>query len=179
MKIISETSKTCCFTGHRPQNLPYWFNENSIHYLKMRNIIKKSIIQLIKINEVNHFISGMALGVDQYAAEIVLELKSQYPNITLECAIPCETQAITWTEPQRDRYFSIIKNCDKETLLQKQYSIDCMHKRNEYMVNNSSFVIAVCSKKPSGTYKTITLAKSLGKNVIVIDPFTLEVSTMI
>ena len=36
--------------------------------------------------EVYH--SGMAQGVDMYAAEIVLELKKQYPQITLECAIP-------------------------------------------------------------------------------------------
>lgn len=76
----------------------FWYNENSINYLKMKNILKKSIVQLIKTYDVNHFISGMALGVDQYAAEIVLELKKQYPQITLECAIPCETQAIKWTE---------------------------------------------------------------------------------
>lgn len=53
-----------------------------------------------------------------------------------------------------------------------------MEKRNEYMVNSSSFVIAVCSGKPSGTYKTIILAKFLGKYIIVIDPFTLEVTTI-
>lgn len=178
MKLMTEISKTCCFTGHRPQNLPYWYNENSINYSKMKNILERSIIELIKDYEVNHFISGMALGIDQYAAEIVLELKKQYPQITLECAIPCETQAIKWTESQRDRYFSIIKHCDKETLLQKQYTFDCMQKRNEYMVNNSSFIIAVCSRKPSGTYKTVTLAQSLGKYIILIDPFSLEISTI-
>lgn len=178
MEIKFETSKTCCFTGHRPQNLPFWYNENSINYLKMKNILKKSIVQLIKTYDVNHFISGMALGVDQYAAETILELKKQYRQITLECAIPCETQAIKWTESQRNRYFSIIEHCDKETLIQKHYTFDCMEKRNEYMVNSSSFVIAVCSGKPSGTYKTITLAKNLGKYIIVIDPFTLEVSTI-
>lgn len=178
MKLITEISKTCCFTGHRPQNLPFWYNENDINYLKMKSILKKSIIQLIKNYDVNHYISGMALGIDQYAAEIVLELKRQYPQITLECVLPCENQAIKWTEVQRDRYFSIIKHCDKETLLQKQYTFYCMQKRNEYMVKNSSFIIAVFSGKPSGTYKTITLAKSLGKNIIVIDPFSLEISTI-
>lgn len=177
MKIIN-MSKTCCFTGHRPQYLPFWYSENSIDCLKIKNILKKTIVQLIKKNEVNHFISGMALGIDQYAAEIVLELKKQYPQITLECAMPCETQAIKWTEEQRDRYFSIIKRCDKETLLQKQYTSDCMQKRNEYMVKNSAFIIAVGNRKPSGTYETIKHAKLLGKYIIIIDPCSFEISTI-
>lgn len=175
--MMIKTSKTCCFSGHRPQSLPFWFSENSITCLKLKSILKKSIVQLIKKYEVYHFISGMALGIDQYAAEIVLELKSQYPQITLECAIPCETQAMKWTEAQRDKYFSIIKQCDKETLVQKQYTSDCMQKRNEYMVKSSNFIIAVFNRKPSGTYKTIELAKSLGKFIVIIDPFSLKIST--
>ena len=55
--------------------------------------------------EVYH--SGMAQGVDMYAAEIVLELKKQDPQITLECAIPYERQAVRWPEALRNRYFSI------------------------------------------------------------------------
>ena len=178
MKIENGTSKTCCFTGHRPQNLPFWYSENSITCLKLKNAIKKSIAQMIDKYEVNHFISGMALGVDQYAAEIVLELKKQYPQIILECAIPCENQAMKWTEKQRDRYFSIIKQCDKETLLQKQYTSDCMYKRNEYMVKNSDYIIAVYNRKQSGTYNTIEFAKSLDKHIVIIDPCSLNVSTI-
>ena len=53
--------------------------------------------------EVYH--SGMAQGVDMYAAEIVLELKKQDPQITLECAIPYERQAVRWPEALRNRYF--------------------------------------------------------------------------
>ena len=33
-------------------------------------------------------------SVDMYAAEIVLALKEKYPQITLECAIPYERQAV-------------------------------------------------------------------------------------
>ena len=47
----------------------------------------------------------MAQGVDMYAAEIVLELKKQDPQITLECAIPYERQAVRWPEALRNRYF--------------------------------------------------------------------------
>lgn len=31
-------SETCCFTGHRPQSLPWGFNENDIRCKKMKKI---------------------------------------------------------------------------------------------------------------------------------------------
>ena len=46
-------------------------------------------------------------SVDMYVAEIVLALKEKYPQITLECAIPYERQAVRWPEALRNRYFSI------------------------------------------------------------------------
>ena len=118
---------------------------------------------------IRHFISGMALGVDTWAAEIVLELKQTYP-VTLECAIPCETQAARWTENDRKRWFSIVERCDKETMLQTRYTADCMQKRNRYMIDHSDYVIAVWNGRPSGTGSTVTYAREHGKEIVVIAP---------
>lgn len=123
-----------------------------------------------------HFISGMAIGVDMYAAEIVLDLKKKYPQITLEAAIPCETQAVKWTVPLRERYYDIASRCDKETMLQRHYTPDCMHKRNHYMVDAADTVIAVWNRSPSGTGKTVQYAADQGKTIVIIDPETLTVS---
>ncbi len=112
----------------------------------------------------------MALGVDTYAANIVLNLKAQYPGITLECAIPCETQAVKWNERDRDIYYDLIAKCDKETLLQQNYTSDCMQKRNEYMVDNSDYVIAVWNGKPSGTGNTVKYAKKKNRVVLLVNP---------
>ena len=90
--------KSCAFTGHRPQNLPFGFREDDERCIALKETLKKQIISLITDENVTHFISGMALGVDMYAAEIVLELKKTYPGITLESAIPCETQAAKWND---------------------------------------------------------------------------------
>lgn len=119
----------------------------------------------------------MALGVDTYAANIVLNLKAQYPGITLECAIPCETQAVKWNERDRDIYYDLLAKCDKETLLQQNYTSDCMQKRNEYMVDNSDYVIAVWNGKPSGTGNTVKYAKKKNKIVLLVNPQTLEVES--
>ena len=162
--------KIACFTGHRPQLIPYLWNESSSQSVKLKEEMKSAIIDLIENYNVAHFISGMALGVDIIAAEIVLELKKKYQDITLECAIPCETQANKWTEKYRDRYFSIIEMSDKETLLQTHYTADCMHKRNRYMVDKSDYVIAVWNGSPSGTGKTVLYAKENNKQIIQIKP---------
>lgn len=167
---------TCAFTGHRPQHLPFGMNENDERCVKLKEVLKEQIINLIEAENVTHFITGMALGVDLYAAEIVLDLKARYPNITLESAIPCETQAVKWSMAQRERYYDIAAQCDKETMLQSHYSPDCMDKRNRYMVDHADFIIAVWDGRPSGTGKAVTYARGrTGKSIIAIDPVTLAV----
>ena len=168
--------KTCAFTGHRPQNLPFGFNEEDERCIDLKKTLREQIINLIENEGVTHFISGMAIGVDMYAAEIVLGLKASYPGITLESAIPCESQAAKWSEALRDRYFDIASKCDKETLIQTHYSPDCMDKRNRYMVDHADVLIAVWDGSPSGTGKTVRYAHQQGKSVTVIDPVSLDVT---
>ena len=81
-----------------------------------------------------HFICGMAEGCDLYFAETVLALKSTYPHITLEAAIPCPSQADGWGEAQKSRYRDILARCDYETMVQQSYTPGCMQRRNRYMV---------------------------------------------
>ncbi len=75
---------TCCFTGHRPQKLPFGFDEQDERCIKLKKQLKAEIETLITQKQVTHFITGMALGVDLICAEIVKELKEKYPYITLE-----------------------------------------------------------------------------------------------
>lgn len=161
--------KTCCFTGHRYKSFNFEHNENHEDCINIKKRIKEEIINLIENHNVNHFISGMALAVDQWGAEIVIELKEIYPNITIECALPCETQAKYWNEKQRNRYYDILSKCDNEVYISTNYTHDCMIKRNEYMIFNSDFVIAVWNgQKSGGTYNAIKYTKKTNKKLILI-----------
>lgn len=80
----SVQGKTCAFTGHRPQSLPFGFDESDKRCTSLKSVMRDQIVALIENEGVTHFITGMALGVDMYAAEIVLDLKSKYPHITLK-----------------------------------------------------------------------------------------------
>lgn len=159
-----DMDKTCCFTGHRPKSLG--FGEDSEKGTELKERLKEHIIDLIEREGVTHFISGVALGVDTYAAEIVLELKRVYPQITLEAAIPCESQSDKWKAKDRERYAAILERCDTVTMIQTEYTKDCMHKRNRYMVDHSAYVLAVWNGKPSGTGKTVEYAIKKGIAVI-------------
>ena len=67
-------TKKCAFTGHRPQSLPFGFNEADERCIALKQKLRDEIIRQIEENGVTHFITGMAIGVDMFAAEIVLGL---------------------------------------------------------------------------------------------------------
>lgn len=161
-------NKTVCFTGKRPQAMPWKNDEKAIGCLELKCRLINCIEKLIE-QGYTHFISGMALGVDIWAAEIVIALKKEHKNITLEAAIPFDGQADKWSEDGRQRYGSILKNCDKITYTSKAYSNNCFMKRNKYMVDNSSVVVAVYNNTGGGTLNTINYAKSSDKQLIILD----------
>lgn len=166
---------TCCFTGHRLQKLPFRFNETDPRCLKLKKILASEVERLIEEKSVSHFISGMAIGVDMFAAEAVLKLKRKHRGITLEAAVPCDGQDAKWSEPLRKRYHKLLDKCDRTTQTEKQYTADCMHKRNRYMVDSSDHVIAVWDGTPSGTGVTVRYALEKKKKLTVIHPVTMEV----
>ena len=89
---MEEQAKTCAFTGHRPQRLPFGFDEEDRRCIRIKQALRNQIAHAVEKNGISKFISGMAQGVDLWAAEIVLELKEQYQQILLEAALPCDTQ---------------------------------------------------------------------------------------
>jgi len=117
-----------------------------------------------------HFISGMALGVDQWAAEALLQLKGHYPQIVIEAAIPCLNQDVKWNRAQKERYRHLLAQCDVKTVLQPEYTPGCMMERNMYMVGKSDLVIAVWNGKPGGTSRTVKYAENQNKTIVIISP---------
>ena len=159
------------FTGHRPQSLPFGFNENDVRCKELKALLTSLIREKID-NGVTHFLSGMALGIDCYAAEIILELRKEFPSITLEAIIPCANQSSKWSEQQVIRYNNILEQCDSKTILQQEYTPDCMVKRNRYMVDHSDCVIAVWNGKNSGTGATVRYAVMKNLPITILHPST-------
>ncbi len=164
--------QACCFTGHRPQNLPWGFEETDPRCVALKRELSRVIRYLIVKREVTHFLTGMALGVDTWAAELVLWYRGRYPErrVVLEAVLPCGDQTGKWRSADRERHKAILARCDLVNTLQERYSPGCMERRNRYMVDHAGYVVAVWNGRPSGTGETIGYAKRLGKTVIVLAP---------
>ncbi len=159
MDYRSERRYTCCFTGHRPQKLPWGANENDTRCKRLINDVEAYIEQMIQGGYVN-FISGVALGADILCAEIVIRLRKLYPHIRLECAIPFPNQAKLWSPIDENRYRRVLEQSDKRTVISPHYAKWAFGSRNRYMVDNSSLLVAVWGGDLGGTANTITMAKN-------------------
>jgi uncharacterized phage-like protein YoqJ len=165
--------KTLAFTGIRPNKLPWGFNESHPACLSLKIVLRERLVRLIEDESVRHFISGMAMGIDQICAEIVLELQVKYPDITLEAAIPCKEQDKLWPQEYRVRYRIVLEKCAYIHAVSEEYTDDCMEKRNRYMADKCDMVLAVWNGKPDVVGSTMMYARKQKKPVIMIDPFDL------
>ena len=92
-----EEIHTCCFTGHRPDKLPWGLDEQDPRCTTLKHSLGREL-ELLYRRGFRHFISGMAMGCDLYFAESALALREKYPDLTVEGAVPCPTQAQRWPE---------------------------------------------------------------------------------
>ena len=159
-----ERSKTCAFTGNRPQKLPWGEDESDYRCVAVKNRIREELLAAYERGYTT-FISGMALGGDTYFAEEVLSLKKTKP-VSLVCAVPFPKQSSGWSKKDEERYYSILSSADEVVVLSDHYSRFCMHKRNRYMVDNSSLLLALDYANDGGT--TSTLAYATKQNIVIV-----------
>ena len=167
--MLPTRHQSCCFTGHRPEKLPWRKDDDHPAAARLKERIF-DVVEALYQSGIAHFICGMARGCDFYFAEAVLKLREEHGEITLEAAIPYEEQAAGWSEEDRNRYFRLVSQCDYETVLQTSYSADCMKKRNYYMVDHAAVLIAVYDGQFGGTMQTVNYAKRKGLEIIEMHP---------
>jgi uncharacterized phage-like protein YoqJ len=156
--------KTCAFTGNRPQKLPWGEDESDYRCIAVKNRIREEIRGAIE-RGYDTFISGMALGGDTYFAEEVLALKKT-DDIKLVCAVPFPDQSKGWKKEDVDRYYDIIASADETVTLSEHYSKYCMHKRNRFMVDNSTLLLSLDYANDGGT--TSTVAYATKQNLVIV-----------
>lgn len=165
----------CAFTGHRPKSFPWGYNETAPECVLLKKTLVEQITALTN-DGATGFISGMALGVDLWASQIVLDLRKKNPLLKLYCALPCEGQEKKWSADKQELYHSILKQADDIHWESRSYTSDCMLNRNRYMVDHSSILLAVYNGAyRCGTGMTVRDAQSKHRIIILIHPITREV----
>lgn len=164
---MDEIVKACCFTGPRPKNYP-WGRDKECE-AKIEEKLKIAVQEAVE-RGYRHFISGMSAGIDLLAAKIVLQLRGDMPKmeIALEAAIPFLFQSKRWKEETKREYEIILSQCDKVHYIADAFSLEAYKKRDKYMVDKSSLLIAVEGKPNGGTARTIAYARELGRTIELI-----------
>ena len=156
---------SCAFTGHRPAKLPWGYREEDPRCLALKRRIRDAGESAYEEGYC-HFLCGMAQGCDLYFCEAVLALRERYPEVTVEAAIPCPTQADAWPEAERDRYRELVARCDMETMVSDTYSSTCMQRRDRYMVDHAMLLIAAFDGTAGGTRYTVEYALRRGIEIV-------------
>jgi uncharacterized phage-like protein YoqJ len=153
-------------TGHRPSVLGCGYDIPNPTYDRICQQIKGEFIEL----KPEKIISGMALGVDQWAVSIAMEL-----GIPFIAAVPFKGQDSRWPVKSKKIYEDMLGSADRIVIIGELTSnnfAELMFLRNRWIVDNSSELLAVWNgDRKGGTFSAINYAeKKSNYHIRVIKP---------
>ena len=156
----------CCFSGHRPEKLSEPESEVKLW-------LEQQIDQAIADGYMT-FISGCAMGVDIWAAQIVLKKKEGNPDIHLIAATPWPGFSNKWHIDWQQQYSDLLQHADLIVPVSNRYFGAVFQKRNEWMIDHSNRLIAYYNGDPGGTKDTIEYAHQKQIEVVSNNPQYVE-----
>lgn len=150
-------------TGHRPDKLGGY--GPSPKQASIRMLMETTFMEM----NPEAVICGMALGADQWAAEVCNDL-----HIPWIAAIPFKGQESKWPAESQARYHALLTAArDIHFVCEPGYAIWKLHKRNEWMVDNADVVLAIWDGSEGGTAGCVKYATKQNKPTVRIDPTSL------
>jgi uncharacterized phage-like protein YoqJ len=132
----------------------------------MRDVLKSAITDAISAGFTT-FYSGMAMGFDIIAAEMVMGIKHDTTaEISLISIVPFAGQEKKWSKKWRSRHDNILRMADSIVVLNSGYIRGSYHERNRYLVDSSARLIGLLGHKEGGTKHTFDYAEKLGVEII-------------
>lgn len=159
--MSDKKGQTVCFTGHRQ------IRETTA---EVEGRLTKVVENLIQAGYL-YFGAGGARGFDALAAEVVLKLKRQYPQIHLILVLPFDRQyehERNWNQAEIQQYHRLKAQASKVVILSSEYSSGVYYRRNKHLVDNSSVCVAYMTRENSGTSYTVNYARTKRVQVINI-----------
>ncbi|MCH5329873.1 MAG: DUF1273 family protein [Alistipes sp.] len=145
--MIDQRPTTAAFTGHRTYD--------GSHDRQITDAVRK-----LYADGFRTFLTGMAEGFDLAAGECVAALRNELPGLKLHCVVP-----FAGSKKQGERYRKLIETADKVTVLSPHYHTRAYHQRNDFLVDNSSALIAWFDGRDGGTEYTVRRALKSGLQI--------------
>lgn len=150
--------------GHRSGPKLGGFNDSSNLSRSIKQILREKFQQL----KPDYILSGMAIGVNQWAVEVAMEL-----SIKTIAMIPCAGQERLWPRAAQERYHDLLEQVTKKLQLSDQpYHSDLMKKCDEAIAGTCDQLLAIWDSSSGGTMHCVWSARKAGKPVLAIHPVT-------
>lgn len=154
-ELFINRARCCAVTGHRVLQKNFDKDKLKLVFLKLIDA------------GYDTFLIGMALGFDTLCFNILEELRKE-KKIKIIACVPCKNQDYKFNITQEKEYRRMLSQADDAVYIEEEYSSKCMQKRNEYMVDNSSCLIAYLKRNFGGTANTVKYAEKKGVYIINI-----------
>lgn len=141
-------------TGHRPDKLGGYNNEAFLHLVKICE-------DYLRVENPDLVISGVALGFDMALFQAALNL-----DISVRAAVPFKGQEVKWSDKSQTYYHNLLRKASEIVYVcDPGYASWKMQKRNEYMTNECSKLVACWDGSEGGTGNCVAYALSKSKPV--------------
>lgn len=129
--------------------------------------VKKYFVKFIEKTHPDIVITGMALGFDTIVAVTCIE-----HEIPFIAAIPFIGQERLWPAGEKEKYKKLVEKAWKIKIVSSGgYKVWKMFTRNEWIVDNSTLLLAYWNEEPKGgTYSCVKYGKK--KNIEFINLFS-------
>jgi uncharacterized phage-like protein YoqJ len=142
-------------TGHRPDKLGGYSE-------RVFNRLVDLAVAAIKHYQPTKIISGMALGWD-----MALARGAVVANIPFVAAVPFDGQEKMWPEESQNLYNQLIAKCESlEIVSPGSYAASKMQRRNQWMVDHCTTVLALWDGSSGGTGNCVAYAKKVGRPIV-------------
>ncbi|MCZ2257809.1 DUF1273 domain-containing protein [Sporosarcina sp. G11-34] len=150
--------KRLVVTGYKQHELGIFDDTHpGIRYIK--KALTSRLVPLLEDGLEWVIISGQ-LGVETWAAEVVLELKKTYPQLKYAVLTPFLEQEKNWNETRQETYRSIIAQADyHNSLTQTPYEAPWQFvEKNKFFMRNSDGILILYDEENEGSPKFIKRA---------------------
>lgn len=149
-----------CFTGHRPEKLPKGRGYESL-LETLYYYIDRAVERGYRL-----FLDGMADGIDFHAAEYLIRKRKEMQDIRIIGVQPFENYEEFFRSHDYDpEHLRLMRESFDEVIVMKgkyelcsKNSRKFFYKRNQFLVDHASAMIAVCSLGRSGSKQTLDYA---------------------
>ena len=155
--------KSVSFTGYRTSKILKTSKDPNV-IEEIRQNLKNKIVALYE-QGYNTFISGMSEGFDMLAAEVVLRLRTKYPEMKLISVVPFTGQELSYSNLDKKLYEIIFNNSNEVIYTSERYHDRAFFDRNDFMLDNSTAVLCYYDGQPGGTMYTYN--RAVENNMII------------